>query len=73
MKNIRERIESIGCWFEPSKKNYHERWIPHYTIETCEGKGDRNLCKSKKLYSLIKPSRRLWKVACMDCKRKWMI
>ena len=80
MQNLKERIISIGCWFKTDAKNYHDRLIPRYTIKTCSGKGDRNICNSAKFYmldksSIVKNLRRvaLWKVACMNCKRRWTI
>ena len=74
MQNLKERIIAIGCWFKADAKNYHDRLIPRYTIKTCNGKGDRNTCNSAKFYILDKSSRNrvaIWKVACMNCKRRW--
>ena len=74
MKNLKEHIISIGGWFKPKCKHYHDRMIPYFAIKTCGGNGDRYLCNSAKCYMLDKSSFNkvaVWKIACMNCKRRW--
>jgi len=74
MKNLKEHIISIGGWFKPKCKNYHDRTIPYFAIKTCNGKGDRDICNSAKCYMLDRSSFNkvaVWKIACMNCKRRW--
>ena len=73
MKNLKEKIISIGGTFKNGRKvEYFDSFIPHFKIKTCEGKGDPNECSATKLHHRQAKTQR-WKTNCLRCRKKWIV